>query len=170
MGSISPMTRCSSGERSCTPTRSVTVSETNYLELPINQPRTRPATNQRDGQMAYALDATGQNPDINFKPDSTGGPREAERSGPDYEPEISGRLVRATLKRINDFAQAGERYRSMPDAEREDLVGNMIALLGQCERQIQDRMVTLFAQCDADYAARVADGLGIPSPLEATPA
>ena len=143
---------------------------TNYLQLPINQPLTRPATNQRDGQMAYAVDATGQNPHINFEPNSTGGLREAERSGPDYEPEISGRLVRAKLERTNDFAQAGERYRTMPDAEREDLVGNMIALLGQCERQIQDRMVALFAKCDADYAARVADGLGIPSPLEAAPA
>jgi hypothetical protein len=53
----------------------------------------------------------------------------------------------------------------MPDWEREDLITNMIDLLGQCERQIQDRMVGLFAQCDPDYGARVADGLGIQSPV-----
>ena len=55
----------------------------------------------------------------------------------------------------------------MPEWEREDLVANMIGLLGTCERQIQDRLVGLFAQCDPDYGTRVADGLGIPSPMTA---
>ncbi len=140
----------------------------NYLQLPINQPLVKPATNQRDGQMAYAVDATGPNPHVNYEPNSTGGLREAERSGPDYEPEIHGRLTRSKIERTNDFAQAGERYRTMPGWEREDLVANMIALLVQCERQIQDRLVDLFAQCDPDYGTRVADGLGIPSPMTAT--
>jgi catalase len=140
----------------------------NYLQLPINQPLVKPATNQRDGQMAYAVDATGPNPHVNYEPNSTGGLREAERSGADYEPEIQGRLTRAKIERTNDFAQAGERYRSMPDLEREDLVANMIGLLGQCERQIQDRLVDLFAQCDQDYGTRVADGLGISSTVTAS--
>ncbi len=138
---------------------------TNYLQLPINQPVARPATNQRDGQMAYAVDATGANPHVNYEPSSTGGLGEAERSGPDYEPEISGRLTRAKIERTNDFGQAGERYRTMPDWERDDLVANLVTLLGQCEPQIQERMVGLFAQCDADYATRVAQGLGVPSPM-----
>ncbi len=142
----------------------------NYLQLPINQPLEKPATNQRDGQMAYMVDTTGPNPHINFEPNSTGGLQEAERSGPDYEPEISGRLTRSKIERTNDFGQAGERYRTMPDWEREDLVSNMITLLGQCERQIQDRIVGLFAKCDPDYGTRVADGLGIPSPVTAATA
>ena len=142
----------------------------NYLQLPINAPLVKPATNQRDGQMAYAVDVTGPNPHVNYEPNSTGGLREAERSGPEYEPMIQGRLTRSKIERTNDFAQAGERYLTMPDWERDDLVANMIALLGQCERQIQDRMVGLFAQCDPDYGARVADGLGIPSPVSAVTA
>ena len=136
---------------------------TNYLQLPINQPLARPATNQRDGQMTYLVDGSGANPHVNYEPSSTGGLRESERSGPDYEPEISGRLTRAKLERTNDFGQAGERYRTMPDWERDDLVANLVTLLGQCERQIQERMVGLFAQCDTEYATRVAQGLGLPS-------
>jgi hypothetical protein len=31
-------------------------------------------------------------------------------------------------------------------------------------REIQDRMVSMFSQCDADYGRRVAEGLGIPVP------
>jgi catalase len=142
----------------------------NYLQLPVNSPLTRPATNQRDGQMAYSVDATGSNPHVNYEPNSTGGLQEAGRLHPDYEPEISGRLVRAQIERTNDFAQAGERYRTMPDWEREDLVGNMVTLLGRCERQIQERMVDLFARCDAGYGSRVAEGLGIPSPMAAATA
>jgi len=139
----------------------------NYLQLPINAPVIPVSTNQRDGQMAYRVDGIGRNPHVNYEPNSTGGLSEADPAGPPYEPEIHGRLVRTKIERTNDFAQAGERYRTMPDWEREDLVANMVGLLGRCERQIQDRIVGLFAQCDAGYGARVAVGLGIPSPTAA---
>ena len=136
----------------------------NYLQLPINSPVVRPATNQRDGQMAYYVDDTGSNPHVNYEPNSTGGLEEAPEPGPPYEPEISGRLTRSTISRTNDYAQAGERYRTMPDDEREDLVFNLVDLLGQCERQIQERMVEHLVRCDADYGRRVAGGIGVPVP------
>jgi len=135
----------------------------NYLQLPINQPIDRPATNQRDGQMAYYVDGTGENPHINFEPNSTGGLAESGPGGPAYEPEIHGRLTRSKIERTNDFAQAGERYRTMPDWEREDLVANLTGLLAQCERQIQERIVGLFTQCDPGYGTRIAEGLGLRS-------
>ncbi len=137
----------------------------NYLQLPINAPAVPVNTNQRDGQMAYGVDGTGRNPHVNYEPNSTGGLTEAERAGPDYEPEIVGRLTRSKIERTNDFTQAGERYRTMPDWERDDLVANLVGLLGQCEPHIQERMVGLFAQCDPEYGDRVATGLGIESPL-----
>ncbi|MEX1172295.1 MAG: catalase [Chloroflexota bacterium] len=136
----------------------------NYLQLPINQPLSRPATNQRDGQMTYHVDATGSNPHVNYEPSSTGGLQESTAGGPAYEPEVHGRLMRATIERTNDFAQAGDRFRTMPEWERDDLVKNMIDLLGQCDREIQTRIVELFSRCDLDYGSRVAVGIGIPSP------
>jgi catalase len=141
----------------------------NYLQLPVNAPLEPAATNQRDGLMTYAVDAGGENPHVNYEPSSLGGLAEAEPSGADYEPEISGRLMRRKLARTNDYAQAGERFRTMPDWERDDLVANMIDLLGQCERQIQERMVSHFTQCDPDYGRRVAEGLGVPVPAAAEP-
>ncbi|MGD0714670.1 MAG: catalase [Gaiellaceae bacterium] len=142
----------------------------NYLQLPINAPLTRASTNQRDSQMAYYVDATGENPHVNYEPSSLGGLTEAPRSGADYEPEISGKLTRSKIARTNDYAQAGERYRTMPEWEREDLVLNMIDLLGQCERQVQERMVDHLTRCDADYGRRVAEGIGLPAPAAATAA
>jgi catalase len=139
----------------------------NYLQLPINAPVAPAATNQRDGQMAYYVDGAGENPHVNYEPSSHGGLTEAVPSGVDYQPEVSGKLMRAKIERTNDFAQAGERFRTMPDWEREDLVANMIDLLGQCERDVQERAVDLFSRCDADYGARVAAGIGVPAPSAA---
>ena len=133
----------------------------NYIQLPVNQPVTRPATNQRDGQMTYHVDTVGQNPHTNYEPNSTGGLLEADAPGPMYEPEISGRLTRATLPRTNDYAQAGERYRTMPDWERDDLVLNLTDALGQCESHIQTQMVEHFTRCDLDFGRRVAEGIGL---------
>ena len=136
----------------------------NYLQLPVNQPLARAATNQEGGQMSYGLDVRGTNPMVNYEPNSLGGLEEAPKAGPDYEPEISGKLVRATISRENNFAQAGDRYRTMPEDEREDLVLNLIDLLGQCDPPVQERMVGLLAQCDAEYGRRVAEGIGVAVP------
>ncbi len=142
----------------------------NYLQLPVNQPVVRPATNQRDGQMTYYVDTVGQNPHTNYEPNSTGGLREADPPGPMYEPEIHGRLTRATIERTNDYRQPGERYRTMPDWEREDLVLNLTDALSQCERHIQERMVEHFTRCDPDFGRRIAEGIGVSVPPASEPA
>jgi catalase len=143
----------------------------NYLQLPINQPIKRPATNQRDGQMTYYVDTVGQNTHTNYEPNSTGGLEEADAPGPMYEPMIQGRLTRATIERTNDYAQAGERYRTMDDWEREDLILNLTDALNQCERHIQERMVEHFTRCDPEFGRRVAEGIGLATSAEpvATP-
>jgi catalase len=55
----------------------------------------------------------------------------------------------------------------MPGWERDDLVRNLIDLVGQCDRHVQERIVELFAKCDLEYGRRVADGVGLLAPLEA---
>ena len=134
----------------------------NYLQLPVNQPQVPVATNQRDGQMASRVDlAAGQDPHINYEPNTTGGLREAEPAGAPHEPLVEGRLQRKKLARTNDYQQAGERYRTMPAAERDDLVLNLGDLLRQCERPIQEKMVWHFTQCDAGFGERLADRIGL---------
>jgi catalase len=134
----------------------------NYLQLPVNAPVAPVRTNQRDGQMAYAVDGAGENPHVNYEPSSQGGLTTAEPGGAPYEPMVSGRLTRATIARTNDFAQAGERYRAFTDAERDELVANLVDKLGQCDKQIQERMVGNLTAADADYGRRVAEGIGLP--------
>ena len=136
---------------------------TNYLQLPINRPRTHVATNQRDGQMAYHVDGVeaGENPHVNYEPSSQGGLTEAPRTGKDHTPYVAGAVVRQTISRTNNYGQAGARYRTFTDAERAELINNLVTHLRTCERDIQTRMVGHLLRCDEDYGRRVAAGLGI---------
>lgn len=137
----------------------------NYLQLPVNRPHTRVATNQRDGQMAYNVDADpDQNTSVNYEPTVTGGLRETHRPSGYHAsvgPEVSGRVTRSPIERTNDYKQAGERFHLQQDWEREELVKNLVDKLSQCDRPIQERMVWHFYLADDEYGRRVGEGLGI---------
>jgi catalase len=135
----------------------------NYLQLPVNQPKNaRVATNQRDGQMAYAVDGGGTNPHVNYEPSITGGLREAAKPAHDEQgPEIAGRLTRKRIDRTNDYQQAGERYLLSQQWEKDDLVTNLIGALSQCDRPIQERMVWHLLLAEDELGLRVGEGIGI---------
>jgi catalase len=138
----------------------------NYLQLPVNRPQTHTATNQRDGNMAYYVDGVdkGTNPHINYEPSSRGGLQEAPHDVDEHEPAIQGQVRRQAIDRKNPYQQAGERYRTFEDWERNELINNLVDLLKQCNKDIQERMVHHLTQCDADYGRRVAEGIGIALP------
>jgi catalase len=136
---------------------------TNYLQLPVNRAKNaRVSTNYDGGQMSFGRDlAPGQNPHVNFEPSIHNGLHEAERDAPSNPPEIRGRLTRSVLERRNDYVQARGRYCTMMQWERDDLVLNMGTLLGDCERDVQERMVWHFMLVHDDYGNRVGEMLGI---------
>jgi catalase len=139
----------------------------NYLQLPVNRPVAAVNTNQRDGRMAMRVDGTGEtNPHVNYEPSTLGGPQESPEGGPEFRPHVEGPVGRQKISRLNDYAQAGERYRTMPDREREDLILNLTTLLGECDAHIQEAMVGHFARCDRDFGTRVAAGIGVPVPKD----
>jgi catalase len=111
---------------------------TNYLQLPINAPRKRVATNQRGGQMSYHVDS-GQNPHVNYEPSIIGGLREAEQIGNVHVPHYNDKLVREKIDRTNDFGQAGDTYRNLEDWEREELISNLVDALKVCRPEINPR-------------------------------
>jgi catalase len=135
----------------------------NYLQLPVNQAKNADVrTNQRDGAMTYHVDRGGTNPHVNYEPSITGGLREA--AGPGHHeqgPVITGRLTRARIERTDDYRQAGERFLLSEPWERDDLVTNLVAALGRCDRSIQERMVWHLFMADDEYGRRVGEGLGI---------
>ncbi|WNQ14356.1 catalase [Paenibacillus aurantius] len=133
---------------------------TNYLQLPINAPKTRVATNQRDGQMAYMVDrAPDQNPHVTYEPSSLGGLTEAKPAGKEHQPAYSAKLVREKISRPNDFKQAGETYLQFEDWEREELISNLVDALKICQPVIQEKMIGYFTEAHSEYGRRVAEGL-----------
>jgi catalase len=135
----------------------------NYLQLPVNAPKTKVATNQRDGQMAYGVDRPASvNPHVNYEPSITGGLREAQYPTHDEQgPVINGRLTRKRIPVTNDYQQAGERYLLSEQWERDDLVANLVGALSECDRPIQERMVWHLFMCEDELGQRVGDGLNI---------
>jgi catalase len=133
----------------------------NYLQLPVNAPQSGVRTNQRDGQMTYLVDGAGQNPHVNYEPSQLGGLSEADDSYLEYRPQVSGAAGKAPLPRTDDYAQAGERIRTIEQWERDDLLLNLTTLLGQCEKVVQERMVAHFTRADETFGRNLADNLGI---------
>jgi catalase len=135
----------------------------NYLQLPVNQAKgAQVKTNQRDGQMTYFVDSSGDNPHVNYEPSITGGLREGQFPAHDEQgPEISGRLTRKRIERTNDYKQAGQRYLLMEDWERDDLVHNFVAAISECARPVKERMVWHLLMVEDDLGLRVGEGLGI---------
>lgn len=133
---------------------------TNYLQLPINAPKKRVATNQRGGQMSYHVDAApGQDTHTNYEPSVIGGLKEAEQIGKVHEPHYNDKLVREKIDRTNDFGQAGDTYRNFEDWEREELISNLVDALKICRAEIRNKMIEYFTNADDDYGKRVKDGV-----------
>jgi catalase len=135
----------------------------NYLQLPVNAPRpdVTVSTNQTGGAMSYGMDNRGADPHINYEPSAVAGLAEAGTAYREYRPFVSGEVMRAPIERENNYLQAGERYRSIEQWERDDLVLNLTTLLGQCDKIIQERMSAHFTNCDTEFGRRIAAGLGI---------
>ncbi|TFV91998.1 catalase, partial [Oxalobacteraceae bacterium OM1] len=152
----------------------------NYLQLAINAPqeKARAHTNQRDGQMAYYVDDSGTDKHVNYEPSMMAGLKEAPQPAKEYHQWVEGHLGRyQTSRTADDYKQAGERYRTLENWEREDLVNNIGNDLKQCPEPIQLRMVWHLWHCDNDYGKRVAQIAGVDlsrakdlPPLEGKPA
>ncbi len=132
----------------------------NYQLLPVNAPKACKAANyQRDGYMR--LDDNGRG-GPNYWPNSMGGPA-PDASVAEPPIDLEGQAARhPQVLTDDDFFQAGELYRRvMTDTDRDHLVGNIVAHLGNAQKRIQLRQTALFFKADPDYGRRVAKGLGL---------
>lgn len=130
----------------------------NYLQLPVNAPKKRVATNQYGGAMDRKVEHV-PNPHINYEPSVLGGVKEAEQVTPDHEPAYNDKVMKAPIDRTNNYGQAGETYRSFEDWEREELINNLGDALSVCDPRIQEEMIHHFTQADEDYGRRVRENM-----------
>ncbi len=130
----------------------------NYHLLPVNAPRATQENNyQRDGFMRFD-DNGGGGP--NYWPNSFGG----AAPDPSFAPpplDLSGRADRFAYELSDDdFVQAGDLYRNvMTNEDRDHLIGNIVAHLGNAQKRIQLRQTAVFYKAEAEYGERVSKGL-----------
>jgi catalase len=132
----------------------------NYHLIPVNAPKNAPEMSyQRDGFMRTDANAGGG---PNYWPNSFGGP-EPEPSAKEPPIELSGAADRSEFNYPNDdFVQAGNLYRDVMTVEdRDHLIGNIVAHLGNAQKRIQLRQAAIFMKADLEYGRRVAEGLGL---------
>jgi len=132
----------------------------NYHLIPVNSPKgCKAQTYQRDGAMVTDANGGGG---PNYWPNSMGGPAPDPSKYPPMLPVtgVAGSQPRDYPQ--DDFVQAGDLYsKVMSDQDRTNLIGNIVAHLGNAEKRIQLRQTALFLKANADYGKRVAEGLGL---------
>jgi catalase len=132
----------------------------NYQLLPVNAPRAAAEVSyQRDGLMRFDGNQGGG---PNYWPNSMGGPAPDPGVAPPPV-DVAGMAERHVYEHTDvDFVQAGALYgKVMTDQDREHLIGNIVAHLGNAQKRLQLRQAALFYKVDEDYGGRVAEGLGL---------
>lgn len=129
----------------------------NYLQIPVNCPYAPVRNHQRDGLMNVKQDPS----PVNYEPNSF---EESPKEAPEYvesRSPLQGAAGRQRIDKTDDFTQAGERYRSFSDQERDHLISNLVNDLKQTNENIQLRAVCNFFRADREYGMRLAQGLGV---------
>ncbi len=137
----------------------------NYNQLPVNCPHATQANHhQRAGAMAgaqcpYHGSQTGGDASANYGPNSQpSGLRDATEF---KEPplRLDGEADRYSRYGQDDYTQAGNLYRLLPEEEKARLISNICGTLSQATQDVQQRMIGHFSQADADYGRRVQEML-----------
>ena len=143
---------------------------TNYQQLPINRPKCPFANYHRDGEMATAADY-GSAP--NYFPNSIEG---TPKDDPAYKEcpmplaaDADGNIIADrynSREGHDDFTQAGDLWRLMPEDEKNRTANAIAGVLGQARQEVQMLQLCHFFRADPDYGQRVAKALNIEIPEE----
>ncbi len=132
----------------------------NYLQIDVNEPKNK-AVNYNSDSYLSARNDDFLHADINYQ--SSNKVSLAENTDYRYSKSTlkNVTIMQQSISKTNDFAQAGEFYRSLSKVDQDHLIANLSGDLGQVtDKNIQKKMVTYFYRADKDYGMRVAQALG----------
>jgi catalase len=128
---------------------------TNFDMLPINTPKSDINTYQRDGYMNMKTYGA-----PNYYPNTYNG---AQPDGSTAIPPVDVIGMAARHEYVVgdiDYVQAGDLYgKVLSDYDKTNLVGNIVAHLGNADNRLQYRQTAIFYKAHAEYGTRIAEGL-----------
>ncbi|MGO4692749.1 catalase [Paenibacillus sp. 2TAB26] len=129
----------------------------NYLHIPVNCPYAPVRNYQRDGAMTMHANPS----PVNYEPNSSSeSPKEAKAYGDSYVP-LQGQAGRQKIDKTDDFTQAGERYRSLPEEQQANLIANLTGELEQTNDDIRLRAICNFFRADRELGMKLSQALGV---------
>ncbi|MDO5501818.1 MAG: catalase-related domain-containing protein, partial [Actinomycetia bacterium] len=143
------------------------LGSTNFTQIPVNAPRCPVAHFQRDGHMQMSTQPGRATYEPNSFSGTDGGPREDPAGGfPAYPEPVSGEHRQIRAESFADhYSQARLFLISQTEVEREHMRDAFAFELGKCEiPAIRTRMLANLRNVDEEFAAEVADALGMPLP------
>ncbi|WP_053373680.1 catalase [Paenibacillus sp. FJAT-27812] len=129
----------------------------NYLHIPVNCPYAPVRNHQRDGAMTMQANPSPVNYEPNSSPES---PKEAPAYADSYAP-LQGSAGRQRIDKTDDFTQAGERFRSLPEEQQANLIANVVGELEQTNDDIRLRAICNFFRADRTFGMKLSQALGV---------
>jgi catalase len=124
----------------------------NHHNIPVNAPKCPVHHYSRDGLMRTDGNYGAAK---NYEPNSFDGPKQSSILD-DPALEIIGNADRYDHRDNNDdYTQAGNLYRILPEDEQQRLIQNIANSMREVPKTIQDKMLAHFGQADKDYAEKI---------------
>lgn len=120
--------------------------------IPVNLPLVKVNNNNIDGPG----DTGKRSGDVNYQPSRQSGSATDNPAYKTVQTPLSGSTQQAAIAKTDNFSQAGSFYRSLSKQDRENLIGNLAADLGQVKNaEIRQVMLSHFYKADAEYGTRL---------------
>jgi catalase len=125
----------------------------NYNSLPINRPLVDVANEDQDG----AMNASGRKGDVNYEPSGVHEVAE-DPQAKSVRMALAGTTQQQAITKTRNFMQAGEYYRSLSAADKDDLVAALGADLSHVTNETNKyTMLSYFYRADPDYGTRLTN-------------
>lgn len=124
----------------------------NALQLPINSSKVAINNVNQDGAMNMGAKSSG----VNYEP-SRVYPRLQDETARYSEQKLSGHTQQASIRREQNFKQAGDLYRSFSHKERKDLVENFGASLAGADTTSKHLILAFLYKADPQYGTSVTE-------------
>lgn len=132
----------------------------NYLQIKVNRPKNK-VVNYNADSYASAGNSRFDKADVNYQPSIKTATRETKAYKYAKTPVKKTFITQQKIAKTNDFAQAGDFYKSLTKQQQDNLIINLAGDLGQVtSKKIQKTMITYFYRANRDLGMRLARAIG----------